>query len=134
MRRVAQILTIGSCVALMLLCSSTLLGIWASQGNELVLPDANTLRVDRSGLTRQHISYQLALNQGWNRLRQQLVRHGWTRIKTPNFERSTGTFIRQSWFGTVREVATVSVGIEKRGEVEIWVVRCFRMYRWTTCL
>jgi hypothetical protein len=134
MRRGASVLIIGSCVALVFLCSSTLLAVWASQGKDLVLPGADTVRVNRSGLTRQHISYHLALNQGWSRLRQHFVQHGWARVRTQNIDRSTSTFTRQGWFGIVREVATVSVSIENRGEVEIWVVRCLRMYSWTTCI
>ena len=134
MRRLALALTISGCLALVLACSTSIIGVWASQGKDLILPGASSVQIDRSGVTRLQITYRLSPRQTRQQVRRHLIQQGWTQITTQNINRLDWAFTRRLWFDIAREIAIVSLSSENHRDVTISVGRCVRISYWIRCL
>jgi hypothetical protein len=134
MRRLALMLTVGGCLALMLACGTSISGLWASRGEDLILPGASSVQIDRSGITRLQITYRFSPNQTRQQLRRHLTQQGWTQITIQNINRMDWVFTRQLWFGIAREIAVVSLSSANHRDVTISVGPCIRISDWTRCL
>jgi hypothetical protein len=142
MRRAVLVVMFASCVGLLLLSLVGLALVWFSEVNTLVLPDAADVHIEQPSLSRQHITYQLPLDQTPDDLYEQLVRTSWTRDARGELGRwrdqsdanAFVVFWRQNWFGLVPELVTVRRATRDQHAVDIQLSRCFALGSWMRCL
>jgi hypothetical protein len=131
--RLRYILTIGGCLALVLLCGTGTLVVWSDAGRDMVLPGAEQVRIDRRGAQSVHITYMLPPNQALRDLRRHLGRQGWIQVRPRSFDRVVLRYERSTAFGRVRDIATVAVRPGQRRLAEINVARCFQLGQRLIC-
>src|SRR5512141_1309024 len=102
MRRWALQVALLSVLLLALLCGVGSLRVWSGRGVELVMLGARDAQIDRRGVFRLHITYQLPPRQTRHDLRAFLLRQGWKRIAFSNLDRETVmTFVRSGGYSQV---------------------------------
>jgi hypothetical protein len=131
--RLRHLLTIGGCLALVLLCGTGTLVVWSDAGHDMVLPGAERVRIDRRGAQSVHITYVLPPNQVLRDLRRHLGQQGWVQVKPRSFDRVVMRYERTTAFGLVLDIATVAVRPGQRRLAEISVARCFQLQRRVIC-
>jgi hypothetical protein len=142
MRRVVPLVIFALCSGLPLIGLLGLAIMWFGEVQALVLPGATDVRIDRSSLTHQHITYQLPPNRTLNDLSVQLVQDGWTHdvpgeraLRRDQMDNhALMLFWRHSWLGLVPEVVTVRPGAQDQRMADIQLIRCFTIRGWTRCL
>jgi hypothetical protein len=132
-RRVLQAAVV-SVLALTLLCGVTSLRVWSGRGVELVMRGAHDPQIDRRGIFRLHITYQLPPQQTRHDLRAFLLRQGWKRAGSSNLDRETVmTFVRPGQYSQVRDVLVITTDRSHRN-VDMHVGRCVTIGAWVNCI
>jgi hypothetical protein len=134
MRRWALQVALLAVLALTLLCGVGSLRVWSGRGAELVMRGAHDPQIDRRGVFRLHITYQLPPRQTWHDLRAFLLRQGWKRVGFSNLDRETVmTFVRPGGYRQVREVLVITMDRPHRN-VDMRVGRCVTLGTWVNCI
>jgi hypothetical protein len=132
-RRVLQA-ALASVLTLTLLCGVASLHVWFGRGGELVMRGARDLQIDRRGIYRLHITYQLPPQQTRHDLRVFLLRQGWKRARSTNLDRETVmTFVRPGAYRQVREILVITIDHSHRN-VDMQVGRCVTIGAWLNCI
>jgi hypothetical protein len=131
MQRFLPQLLLGSCFVVMLTCSAGLLLAAGHQRDDLILPSATDVRIDGCKRFHRCITYAVLPGTTQAKLSQHLVQHGWRRLRGDNAADPPWVFVRESWFGLLREVATAGVSRVEQGIAEVRVELYFRV-RWPT--
>jgi hypothetical protein len=132
-RRVLQA-ALASVLTLTLLCGVASLHVWFGRGVELVMRGARDPQIDRRGVFRLHITYQLPPQQTRHELRGFLLRQGWKRAGSSNLDRETVmTFIRPGGYSRVRDVLVITMDSSHR-KVDMQVGRCVTIGAWVNCI
>jgi len=100
----------------------------------LVMHGGGDPQIDRSGVFRLHITYQLPPQQTRHDLRAFLLRQGWQRIAFSNLDRETVmTFVRSGGYRQVREILVITMDRSHRN-VDMRVGRCVTLGTWVHCI
>jgi hypothetical protein len=142
MRRAVLLVIFTLCSGLPLIGLLGLAILWFGEMDAFVLPNATNVRIERTSLFRQQITYQLPTNLILADLSAQLVQDGWIHdlrgeraFRRDQIDNDTPVlFWRHSWFGLVPEVLTLRPGANNQRLVDIQLIRCFRIATWTPCL
>lgn len=134
MRRMMLAVALGGLVGMLLLCGAGTVRAWSTAGHELVMPGAGDVRIDRDGIFRLHVTYQLPKGSTLHDLAQYLTQRGWRRIRFPNADRSIMSFARTSWATQLREIAVVTLDSSDRHLAEIRFSRCLNVRSWVNCM
>jgi hypothetical protein len=137
MRRLALALVLAGIGGLALLCGGLLLGGWAGDGSDLVLPGATNVQMSGRGTAHLSVTYDLPTNTRLKSVSQHLEQHGWRPLTTENYDRPGPAFVRVTritWLGVLREVVVVKARPARRQTAEISMARCMQIARWVTCL
>ena len=134
MRRCVLQAAVASVLTLTLLCGVASLRVWFGRGEELVMRGARDPQIDRRGVFRLHITYQLPPQQTRHDLRAFLLRQGWKRAGFSNLDRETVmTFVRPGGYRQVREVLVITIDRSHRN-VDMQVGRCVTIGAWLNCI
>jgi len=134
MRRWALQVALLAVLLLTLLCGVGSLRVWSGRGVELVMRGARDAQIDRRGVFRLHITYQLPPRQTRHDLRAFLLRQGWKRIAFSNLDRETVmTFVRSGGYSQVREILVITMDRSHRN-VDMHVGRCVTIGAWVNCI
>ena len=142
MRRAVLLVIFTLCSGLPLIGLLGLAILWFGEMYAFVLPNATDVRIERTSLLRQQITYQLPTNLTLADLSTQLVQDGWIHdlrgeraLRRDQIDNDTPVlFWRHSCFGLVPEVMTLRPGANNQRLVDIQLIRCFRIGTWTPCL
>ena len=134
MRQRALQIALMAVLLLTLLCGVGSLRVWFGRGVELVMRGARDPQIDRRGIFRLHITYQLPPRQTRHELRAFLLQQGWKRISFSNLDRETVmTFVRPSGYSQVREILVITMDRSHR-QVDMRVGRCITIGPWVHCM
>ncbi len=134
MRSRALQVALMAVLVLTLLCGVGSLHVWSGRGLNLVMRGAGDVRIDRRGVLRLDITYQLPQKQTRHDLRSFLMRQGWRRTRFSNVDRETVmTFVRPSWRGRTREVLVVTTDRSHR-IVTMQFGHCVTLGAWVKCI
>ena len=134
MRQRALQIALMAVLLLTLLCGVGSLRVWSNQGWHLVMRGAGDPQIDRRGVFRLHITYQLPPRQTRHDLRAFLLHQGWKRISFSNLDRETVmTFVRPSGYSQVREILVITMDRSHRN-VDMHVGRCVTLGTWVNCI
>lgn len=129
MRRTALQLVLGSWLLLALLAGAACYWAWARLGAELAPPGAQQVQIERRGLLKTRVLFQLPPNQSVYDLLQYLQRQGWRRVRSPAGEEGTLLLVRRAWSGRVRDVLLLTPDPRDRRRIELLFGRCVRVDR-----
>lgn len=129
MRRTALQMVLGGWLLLALLAGAAIGWAWARLGADLAPPGAQQLQIERSGLLKTRLQFQLPPEQTVYDLLQFLQRQGWRRVRSPAGEEGTLLFVRRTWSGRVRDVLLLTPDPRDRRRIEILFGRCVRVYQ-----
>ena len=133
MRRNVLMLAAAVVVMLLLLCGAGAARVWSAQGRGLVMPGSSDVRIDREGTLGLHVTYHLPRGQTLPDLTKYLAGQGWRRIKFPNFDRTTLSFVRQGWAAQTREILVVALDDSDRRLADMRFGRCVKFGSWLRC-
>jgi hypothetical protein len=127
-------LALGSVITLVALCAASAGGVWSMRGRELVLPGATDVQIDRSGIFRVEMTYHFPTGRTLHDLTQHLRRLGWRRVRFPNAERETFSFVRPGLAGRMREIVVLTVDPDDRKLAKLQFSRCVTIGAWFRCM
>ena len=142
MRRAVLLVIFTLCSGLPLIGLLGLAILWFGEMYAFVLPNATDVRIERTSLLRQQITYQLPATQTLADLSAQLVQDGWIHdlrgeraLRRDQIDNDTLVlFWRDGWLGLVSEVVTLRPSANNQRLVDIRLIRCFSIGTWTPCL
>jgi hypothetical protein len=134
MRRRLLIMAVSVVTLLTVLCVAGAGRAWLLRGRELVMPGATDLQIDRRGAFHLNITYRYPAGDTLHDLTQHLVRQGWRRIRFPNSERNTLSFVRLGMAGRMREILVLTLDPNDHQLANLQFSRCVTVGSWFSCM
>lgn len=119
--------------AFVALCGVGAVRTWARQGQDLIVPGAEQVRIERTSLLRIHATYRLAAGQTVHTALQFLRTQGWRTIRSTVAEPGTIVLVRIEWSGRIRDVMFLTPDRDDRRRIDLQFGRCFRA-QWIQCI
>jgi hypothetical protein len=108
---------------LMLCVGAAIVVALATEGRDLILPEATAVEIMHPLSADIHIVYRLPPQQTLQDLKAHMARHQWQRVRLTRPNCGQALFVRRIIFDLVHEQAVVDLDAAAHGTVDIYVTR-----------